>query len=266
MIFESGAQFCAAFYHVHEWDFRSEGETISTRQHHCLDENNCLPAKKAKQSRKSRRWCAQSKVVVAVVKFEDNTRIRYEARYKNCHRRKKHAEDFFKIDVVEGELAEILQQDFKKRGKNLQKAKITLYLTLQPCNESITIRETRRTSADKSCCKTLATIYNENLRGMKIDLCVKVTHVSRLNLENATEGNTAQKNEKEILRQNAVEGIRGLMAVGVDVESMTAKDWEYLSGMVEFEVPQNDERRLHLDNQIHDILNRIKKEVPQPEI
>ena len=191
----SKRQFCAAFYHVHEWEHRQESRK---REHFCLDENKCIVAQEAKelikkfvddakkfakiakkfaeeaglpeedkelleeeaelleqkaelleheaepfdvkeanefaeqaksfgQKKKQKlreklaevnqisakanqlkktadkaayAWCAQARKVVAVVKFEKvDRRILYEARYTNCGREKKHAEDFFKEDI-----------------------------------------------------------------------------------------------------------------------------------------------------------------------
>jgi hypothetical protein len=39
-ILGSKDQFCAAFYHVHQWD---------GREHFCLDEDNCIIAQEAKK-------------------------------------------------------------------------------------------------------------------------------------------------------------------------------------------------------------------------
>jgi pyrimidine deaminase RibD-like protein len=192
----SKGQFCAAFYHVHEWSFRE-----NKREHCCLDETNCIIAKRAVHENN---WRVQRKTVVAVVKFEDeNGEILYEARYKNCAPQKKHAEDFFKEDIEnqDGVLAEIVQDN--------PNGTITMYLTLQPCNRSTG-------KPDQSCCDTLKTIVRQILRnnGRNINLCIKATNTNRL----------SQTEQDRTLLQNAERGIKQLMRIeGVNVSGMQRK-------------------------------------------
>ena len=92
--------------HVHEWEHKQE-VPFWTRNHYCLDKDNCIVALEAKTS--SKRWYVQNKKVVAVVKFEDeNNKIQYQARYTNCYKKseQKHAEDFFEQDIENGALRE----------------------------------------------------------------------------------------------------------------------------------------------------------------
>ena len=189
-------------------------------------------------------WSVQPKDVVALVKFEDNRgKILYEARYTNCHDHKKHAEDFFKDDINSEDLA-------SKVRDNNDGGKITLYLTLQPCNESTKSKNTR---PDQSCCETLADIYRKTLQGKKISLCVKVTHTCNLILK-------PKKDDHEHLIRHAVAGITALMLVGVEVESMAKNDWEYLFGMTDVGVPQRlDQRRIELDETVEDTLTEIEE-------
>ena len=325
-ILGSKHQFCAAFYHVHEWYHRQEKRK---REHFCFDEDNCIVAQEAKghikkfvdnakkfaeiskefaekadpledalaqlqllkaadrlveeaeklaEKRKISRqeanefvqkakessgqnlvsvkqlaeterkavyaWCAQAKTVVAVVKFEKlDGNILYEARYTNCGKKQKHAEDFFQEDIEKGELGE--------KVKANPKGTITLYLTLQPCNKSTSIEGTANTPKDKTCCETLTTI--EILLPRKIKLCVKAANTCRLSL-------TEEKDsDDETLRNNAVDGIKMLMQAGVDVSGMTKDDWDYLLAMTNPDVPRNyHERRKDLDKSVQKTFTDIK--------
>jgi hypothetical protein len=222
-------QFCAAFYHVHEWGF-------GQRQHYCLDENNCIIAQRVRDNKNN--WSLQALNVVAVVKFEHKNRdILYEARYTNCGANKRHAEDFFKEDIEnqDGVLAEIVRDN--------PNGTITMYLTLQPCNMST--GKTANTKPDQSCCDILKTIVRQRLRnnGRNIKLCIKATHTNRLHLTD----------QKPNLRQNAERGIKQLMRIeGVNVSGMTPEDWDYLFSMTEYIPPRRD-----LDRDVQNIFERI---------
>ena len=247
-ILESNGQFCAAFYHVHEWNFE-----WGNREHYCLDETNCIIAQRATNENN---WRVQAKTVVAVVKFQDeNGEILYEARYKNCAPQKKHAEDFFKEDIENQNGA------LRKKVKANPKGTITLYLTYQPCHMSTSIEGTANTPDDKSCCKTLKTIFEDILQPKNIRLCVKAANTSRLSLIPAINAND------DILRQNAVAGIKMLMQVGVNVSGMTKKDWHYLLSLTnELENRQDlevHEGRQHLDGCVQNIFNQIQHQINQ---
>jgi pyrimidine deaminase RibD-like protein len=230
----SNGQFCAAFYHVHQWDYRDEEECyVRTRQYFCLDSDNCIIGLRA--SREGR-FVQPRQTVVAVVKFENPTGILYEARYTNCKDNQKHAEDFFKDDIKSGDLAGIVGQQ--------RKGTITMYLTLQPCNESTSSEGTGGTQAAQSCCKTLQDIFETTLQPKKIGLCVKVTHTNNL-------GPEKPKDKYIELRRNAETGIKDLKESGVSVESMTQEDWEYLIGLT------NNDSRNDLDDTVGKILTKL---------
>ena len=129
---------------------------------------------------------------------------------------------------------------------------ITLYLTLQPCNKSTSIKGTATTPADKTCCKTLTTIVNEILLP-EIKLCVKAANTCRLSL-------TEEKDsDDETLRNNAVDGIKMLMQAGVDISGLTKDDWDYLLAMTNPDVPRNyHERRKDLDKSVQKTFTDIK--------
>ena len=225
-------QFCGAFYHVHKWDYREGTRYIRTREYLCLDDNNCIIAQRA-QERDNEHLQPRDRVV-AVVKFEDRRgRILYEARYTNCKNIhvKKHAEDFFKDDIESGDLAGIVGQRSSRKGT------ITMYLTLQPCNESTSPGGTQATPADKSCCETLKYIFRRILqrKRKKIGLCVKVTHTNHL-------GPGRESDEMHVkLRENAEKGIKDLTESGVSVERMTDVDWEYLFGLTSVSLPPRND-------------------------
>ena len=180
-------------------------------------------------------WCFQAKTVVAVVKFEKDKNILYEARYTNCgeKQKQKHAEDFFKEDIEKGELGEKM-----KANPN---GTITLYLTLQPCNKSTSIEGTANTPANKTCCKTLTTIVKDILRPKNITLCVKPTNTCRLSVKPENDA------KDETLRENAVDGIEMLMGIGVKLSGMTREDWHY------------HERRKNLDASVQSIFDKIQR-------
>ncbi|CAB3995802.1 predicted protein [Paramuricea clavata] len=194
-------------------------------------------------------WCVQAKTVVAVVKFEKDKNILYEARYTNCgeEQKQKHAEDFFKEDIEKGELG--------KKVEANPNGTITLYLTIQPCNKSTSIKGTANTPAEKTCCKTLTTIVNKILPP-EIKLCVKAANTCRLSL-------TKEKDpDDETLRKNAVDGIKMLMQVGVDVSGMTKEDWDYLLAMTNPDVPrQYDARRKDLDKSVQETFTGVKDQL-----
>jgi hypothetical protein len=325
-------QFCAAFYHVHEWD---------NRQHFCLDENHCIIAQEAKKHIKTfvdgakkfseeatgfankanefvkdaqeleqgakefatkqkicaeeanefikkgiqfaekaksfkmepknatnktqkklatkiagqlatkanelaekakqldvkakkavNAWCVEPEAVVAVVNFEKiDGRILYEARYTNCRKEKRHAEDFFKEDIEKknGVLAEIVRDN--------PNGTITMYLTILSCN--ISTSETENTNPDQTFCDILKSLRNN---GRNIKLCIKATHTNRSLTE-----------QEDTLRHNAERGIKQLMRIeGVNVSGMTSEDWDYLFSMTESIPPRRD-----LDREVQKIFERI---------
>ena len=225
-------QFCAVFYHVHEWG--------NHQQHHCLDNGNCEIGIRATNQSK---FNVQPKQVIAVVKFEDNEgSILYEARYSNCEPKQMHAEDFFRYDVQHDFLAE-------KITENNNGGTITMYLTYQPCNKSVSLVGTACTPPDKSCCETLINIYNEILSPRNISLLIKATHLYRF--EQATGDNGT-------LHENAVQGVHDLLQVdNVSLEPMMQEDWNYLFSLTTADVPQDDARRQHLDQYIQQKLESI---------
>ncbi len=224
-------QFCEAFYHVHEW---------SGRRHSCLDDDNCSIARRA-QEHEPHKWTLQPKTVVALAKFEVDGKINYEARYTNCHGGKKHAEDFFGIDIQKGTLSEICNTA-KETGTKL----ITLYLTYQPCNKSTTDRE-------KSCCDVLKEVYSKVLQPQSISLCIKATHSYRLDQK------PAKEKSDEALRKNAISGIKQLIESGVNVSSMNEEDWTYLFRLTSANIPGADDlkNRKSLDETIKGIFEKL---------
>ena len=237
-------QFCAAFYHTYEW---------GNRKHHCLDEENCIISKRVKEESKGKKkmpWNLQPITVAAFVKFKnDEGHVVYEAKYTNCRHKKKHAEDFFKEDVERGIL--------KKKVDENPKGTITMYLTLQPCNESTSAEGTTGTWPNHSCCKTLKNIF-ETLKknGKSISLRIKVTHPNHLSTSKE------KKPNHEELRQNAVRGIKDLMNAGVQVSAMDREDWGYLFSMTV------NQSRDELDHEIRGVLQKIsdtaKETLPSP--
>ena len=222
-------QFCAAFYHTHRW-----GVGNGVREHQCLDERRCIISKRALHEV----FKVQPKTVAAVVKFENRKKkVVYQAKYTNCVSQKKHAEDFFKEDVEKGEL--------KNEIDKYPNGTITMYLTLQPCNKSTSIKGTEGTPPNKSCCDTLKTVSKKILTKKKTRLRIKVTHVNRLSTLKANKPND------EKLRKNAVEGIKKLMDAGIEISAMNQKDWDYLFSMT-MKKPRDE-----LDQEIQDILKDI---------
>jgi hypothetical protein len=203
-------------------------------------------------------WCAQARTVVAVVKFEKvDGRILYEARYTNCGREKKHAEDFFKEDIENenGVLAEIVQEN--------PKGTITMYPTIQPCNQSTSETGTENTNADQSCCDILETIVGQTLQndGRNINLCIKATNTNRL----------SQIDKNPNLRDNAVNGIKNLMGIeSLNVSGMTREDWHYLLSLTNELENRKDlevhEGRQDLDASVKHIFNEIQAKVNEAKI
>ena len=145
----------------------------------------------------------------------------------------------------------------KEKLRRQRNGTITIYLTLQPCNNSTTLnpRGTKLTPPEKTCCETLKKIFKEILRYKNISLCLKVTHTNSLGPEPA---NDVQSIE---LRERAEKGIRKLKTRGVTVESMTQQDWEYLFGLTEFtsdNAPSQNDSRKDLDNTIEIILGSLE--------
>ena len=231
-------QFCAAFYHVYEWEYRENNSVPATQNYFCLDQKKCIIGKKAREG-------AQPRIVVAVAKFESQRgKILYEARYTNCDANQKHAEEFFKNDI------ENTDGVFRKMVVDNREGTITIYLTYQPCNKST------EKNPKKSCCDTLEKIATEILRadGRKIDLCVKATHTRNLSLK---------KNKDkayEPLRVKGIKGIKELMKVeGVTVSGITQKDWDYLFTLTEDNEDDNDnEDRKLLDQKVESTFRKIK--------
>ena len=224
-------QFCAAFFHTHEWGF---GNT--KREHQCLDERRCIISKRALDEG----FKVQPKTVVAVVKFQNKKEVVYEAKYTNCVSAQQHAEDFFKDDVEKGEL--------KTKIDETSKGTITMYLTLQPCNESTSAEGTTGTRPNHSCCNTLKNIFETLKKNRKnISLRIKVTHPNHLSTSKE------KKHNHEELRKHAVEGIKDLMNSGIEVSAMDREDWGYLFSMTIKEQKPRDE----LDHDIRNVLQKI---------
>ena len=228
-------QFCAAFFHTHK---RGVGDEV--KKHQCLDESRCIISKRALDEG----FKVQPKTVVAIVKFENNEGVKYEAKYTNCVSAQKHAEDFFKDDVEKGELKNKIDEN--------PKGTITMYLTLPPCNKSVSIKGTKGTPADKSCCDTLKNMYNKTLKD-KIELRIKVTHPYRLSTSEA-------KGDDETLRKRAMKGIENLMDADIRFSAMNKEDWDYLSSMT---MEPRDELgimkpRVELDQEIERIVEHIR--------
>ena len=239
-------QFCAAFYHTHEWGF---GNT--KREHQCLDEERCIISKRAKESQPPQ-WKFQPLTVAAFVEFKnDKAHIVYAAKYTNCANPlvKKHAEDFFKDDLNGGMLKEKIEWNLN--------GTITMYLTLQPCNESTSAKETRSTRPDQSCCNTLKNI-SETLKknGKNISLRIKVTNTNHL--RTSKKDNDYHKN----LSKNAVKGIKKLMDEGIKFSAMDEEDWHYLFSMTKGPPPTEQQlrnSRAKLDQENRDILETIAR-------
>ena len=243
-------QFCAAFYHVHEWN---------ERNYSCLDEEKCIIANEAK---KPKGWMAQPRTVVAVVKFaKKDGSIVYEARYTNCQEDTKHAEDFFEEDV---------EDDLVNK---IEGGTITMYLTLQPCNRSTTTKPggTQGTKPNHSCCETLKNIYESKLQKKEVKLRVKPTHFCRLEVKNEDVDDDRdyephepfqqedEKTKNEHLRRNAVRGLKMLRRHQVNVDEMTPDDWKYLDGLTDGYSPSHV--RQSLDNVIRANLQRLEAQV-----
>jgi hypothetical protein len=261
-ILGSRVQFCAAFYHVHKWNRH--------RKRFCLapeGEDNCIIAIRASSENN---WKLQPKTVVAMVKYEKvvngNSSILYEAKYTNCQSEKKHAEDFFKEDV------ELEEGDFASVIRNHPGGTITMYLTLQPCNWSTTINPegTKVTRSNHSCCETLRKIFIKHLKESGGKLCVKPTHLCRLEFKEDDAQHTekhvnhhgiTQNDQDEHLRRNAVRGIKMLMRNGAEVSAMTEGDWEYLFALTSENDAQRRRCRRDLDTEIERILRLIREQV-----
>ena len=263
--------FCGAFYHV---DKRPEKPGKSIRQFFCLNRDKCIIFLRENKER------SPPIKVVAVAKFETDdsgSKPLYEARYTNCISSspsiKMHAEEFFREDVDRNdeELANLIN---KNPGGT-----ITIYLTLQPCNFSTTTNPKGKigTWPYHSCCKTLRDIYIDKLRGKKVNLCVKPTHLCYLDkVEDTDAGDdtdyvtheVVQKHqENEHFRKNAVRGIKMLMRNGITVSKMETADWEYLLSMTEpvdqGSIVDVEGRRKILDDEIGDILEKIRQQLHQ---
>jgi hypothetical protein len=101
-ILGSKGQFCAAFYHVHEWYYRQEKQY---REHFCLDEDNCIIAQEAKEH---------------IKKFVDYANKFVEDANKFVENANKFVEDAKKLAVDANKLAEDankLAEDAKELAK-----------------------------------------------------------------------------------------------------------------------------------------------------
>ena len=284
-ILGSHQQFCAAFYHVPKWTYK---DSSSKRRRHvskrCLDKQCIISTRKGENSE----WF-QPKVVVAVVKYETgenhDKKIRYQAKYTNCSTQKKHAEDFFRYDAENGKLA--------KKIEKHREGTLTIYITLQPCNLSTTIKPegTDVTRPNHSCCKTLRDIYLDKLQGKRVKLCVIPTHLcnlgkvknedagdekdyvthdivrDELRKNDGTSESDKKKKKFEHFRKNAVRGMKMLMKLNdVEVRKMEKEDWDYLWSINHIKKPMSkDEYRLRkeLDQCIGKVINDIESQLSQ---
>ena len=125
--------------------------------------------------RKRSNFCTPPKTVAAVVKFEKTEANGYSfaRRYTNCYANKRHAEEYFKLDV---ENNEDLRDNITKKNIN----KITMYITFQPCHKSV---DTRGTSPDYSCCDILESLMEEERNGLfkDVEIIIKPTHIYKAN-------------------------------------------------------------------------------------
>ena len=202
-------QFCAAFYHV------PQGPGV---QYDCLTDqckiHEDINKKDGRHTETSNLW-TPPKTVVAVVKFEETKAngCSFARRYTNCYEGKRHAEEYFKLDV------EKLISD--STGNNIKK--ITMYITFQPCHKSV---NTGGTLPNYSCCDILESLMEEDSNGLfkGVEIIIKPTHIYKANQEekacNSVQINTQIK--------NALKGMHKLMSVGIKFDKMNEDDWNYL--------------------------------------
>jgi hypothetical protein len=169
------------------------------------------------------------------VKFKVGDMIIYQARYSNCYTSGNHAEDFFVCDARHGALRNILSK-YNVEDGHADKS-ITMYLTYQPCNESIT--ETQGTRSDQSCCDILRNVYTDILQPRGISLNIRATHVCWLD----PPGKANAKVGIQQLKQNDE----------VSVTGMQEGDWSYLFSLSHANFQQHL-RRTNLDVSVNGIL------------
>ena len=203
-------QFCAAFYHV------PQGTDV---QYDCLtDIHKCrideeINEKDGGHTDTSNRW-TPPKTVVAVVKFEETEANGYSfaRRYTNCYARKRHTEEYFKLDV------EKLRSDITRN--NIKK--ITIYITFQPCHKSV---NTRGTLPNYSCCDILESLVKEERNRLfeDVEIIIKPTHIYKATQEEASNGDQLNTEIK-----NALDGMYKSMNVGIKFDKINEDDWNYL--------------------------------------
>ena len=195
--------------------------------HNCLDQVKCKVGKNNTVPRS----------VVALVKYKMHDGSDIIVRYSNHYMRgkTKHAEEFFSDDIRN------LTSSSLVPGKKLKK--ITMYITFQPCHFS-TIH-----ARNKSCCNVLLRLL-DHPRLDKVKIWIKPTHIY-----------TAGKRHPDLVRKGK-EGIKLLMARGVEIARMRIADWKFLCGLVYMNdgpliLPYSKSSRETLDKEIDNRLQHL---------
>ena len=202
-------QFCAAFYHVPQ----GPGVTYDCLTDECKIHKE-INEKHGGHGMPSNLWTPPKKAV-AVVKFEETEANgnSFARRYTNCYASNRHAEEYFKLDV---ENNENLRLDIEN---NINK--ITMYITFQPCHNSV---DTGATSPNYSCCNILESLMEEEKNRLfeDVKIIIKPTHIYKANQEHSDDDRLNTEISK------ALEGMNKLINVGIKFDRMNDDDWNYL--------------------------------------
>ena len=233
-------QFCAAFYHVPQ----GPGVTYDCLTDECKIHKE-INEKHGGHGMPSNLWTPPKKVV-AVVKFEETEANgnSFARRYTNCYASNRHAEEYFKLDV---ENNENLRLDIEN---NINK--ITMYITFQPCHNSV---DTGATSPNYSCCNILESLMEEEKNRLfeDVKIIIKPTHTYKANQEHSDDDRLNTEISK------ALEGMNKLINVGIKFDRMNDDDWNYLRQQM---VQDNEQfhpsdKREALDNEIGTFLTTL---------
>ena len=236
----SKAQFCAMFYHVTQ---RMKDKI----NYKCLHRSECRVGKMARQMNPKTDYAA---TVVVYVRLTDQTdRLIFHARYGNCfegeRRNTIHAEYFMLMDEEFRQAAKLLRD--KKGGK------INIYMNKQPCFRSTKHHDRIPGLKRKECAQDLVNFYNLHCLSQGITFTINICQLYKVDMH------PSLSFEKDI--QNGKQGMRRMIAAGIELKAMSEESWGRLSSYADIELPEyQDSNRQKLDRHIDEFIQGLETE------
>ena len=227
------AEFCAMFYHVTE---RKRDEI----KYKCLQRQNCQVENTS--------WTHYAATVVLYVRITDATgRLIFHARYGNCC-------DIAKRSTIHAEYFMLMDEEFRRAVKSLRDQKggnIVVFMNKQPC-----FRSTPHTGKKcaglkrKECARDLVNFYTFHCLSYSISFIINLCQLYKVDRP------PSPCYEEDI--QNAQQGMRMMIAAGIELKAMSEESWTLLATYAGIELPEyRGSERGKLDRHIGEWIHRM---------